>query len=143
MQSDDNQMFASPCGIYCIACPRLKDKNSCRGCRLDGRHNSCDIYACCVTMGGKNFCFECECFPCERLKEFSRFHPGKKFSHFRHISVNNLVEIQDKGLETWIEKMNLLVLSGEYTIQTKNTGGRLDMSQCPCSPEGRGADGDD
>jgi hypothetical protein len=85
-----------------------------------------------VNLGGKKFCHECDCFPCERIKEFTRFHPGKRFAHFRHVAIENLVKIRDLGLNAWIEEMNRCVLSGEYAIQVKNESGRIDTSPCPC-----------
>jgi len=132
MEHDEMIRFASPCGIYCLACPRYKDQHSCRGCRADGRHDRCQIYDCCVTMGGKEFCFECDCFPCERLVAFTGFHPGKRFAHYRHMAIDNLVKIRDRGLPEWIGEMNRLVMSGDYAIQVKNGNGRIDLSPCPC-----------
>ena len=86
--------YVSPCGMYCIACPKYEDRSACRVCRVDSRHNNCDIYDCCVTMGGMDFCFECDCFPCERLKEFVNFNSGKSFAHFRHVAIENLNRIK-------------------------------------------------
>lgn len=132
MHGDDLTRYASPCGIYCLACPKFKDQQTCRGCRQDGRHNHCDIYDCCVNLGGKKFCHECDCFPCERIREFARFHPGKRFAHFRHVAIENLIKIRELGLKEWIEEMNRSILSGDYAIQVKNGNGRIDMSPCPC-----------
>lgn len=124
--------IVSPCGIYCGACPRYRDTAVCRGCRSDGRHDKCDIYECCVVMGGKNFCHECDCFPCERLITFSRYNPGKSFAHFRHIAIDNLERIRLIGPEEWAREMELLSSRGEYSISSKNPDGELDTSPCPC-----------
>jgi hypothetical protein len=135
MEKKDLKIYSSPCGIYCIACPKYKDRNSCRGCRLDARHDKCDIYCCCVTVGGYDFCYECDCFPCQRLVDFTGFNPGKNFAHFRHIAIENLERIKEVGLYVWIEEMNKKALFGEYSINTKDTDGRLDQSACKCRSE--------
>jgi hypothetical protein len=90
MNKNDIINLLSPCGIYCAECPNHCEVKSCAGCRSDSRHEKCDIYECCSAVGGKNFCFECDSFPCERLREFTCFHPGKNFAHFRHSAVTNL-----------------------------------------------------
>ncbi len=122
----------SPCGIYCGACPRYRDTAVCRGCRCDGRHDKCDIYECCVVMGGKDFCYECDCFPCERLINFTRYNPGKSFAHFRHIAIENLNRIRLIGPGEWAREMEIRCAAGEYTISGKNRNGDLDTSPCPC-----------
>jgi hypothetical protein len=132
MTPDNPKKITSPCGIYCKACPRYRDDKSCRGCRVDARHNNCDIYDCCVTIGGMDFCHQCEYFPCERLKKFIAFNPGKFFAHFRHIAIENLKRIRDIGHVTWAKEMHKRALSGEYTIHKKNDDGTLDMSPCSC-----------
>lgn len=129
----DTVNYVSPCGIYCVACPKYRDRCSCRGCRLDVRHDNCDIYDCCITLGGKQFCYECEYFPCERLREFSRFNQGRNFAHFRHIIIDNLRRIRDIGLDKWIEDINKKTLTEEYSINRKNGEGKLDLTECPCA----------
>ncbi len=133
MENDDLIRYASPCGLYCLACPKYRDLHTCRGCRLDGRHDRCDIFDCCVTLGGKQFCFECDCFPCERLRSFTLFHPGKNFAHYRHIAIVNLEKMRDLGIKAWVEEMNRAILSGEYKIQGKSCNGRIDLSPCSCT----------
>lgn len=134
MSTMDINSFASPCGIYCVACPRYAERRLCRGCRLDSRHDTCDIYECCVTQGGKSFCFECECFPCERLKAFARHGAGKNHAHFRHVAIENLESIRRDGVKRWTERMDGLILSGEYAIERKNGRGEPDTAPCPCVP---------
>lgn len=132
MTSDNPKKVTSPCGIYCKACPRYKNDKSCRGCRVDARHNNCDIYDCCVTIGGMEFCYQCEYFPCERLRKFVDFNPGRRFAHFRHIAIENLKRIMEIGHVKWAEEMRKRALSGEYIIHKKNDDGMLDMSSCSC-----------
>ncbi len=131
MTNDIHHLIA-PCGIYCVACPKYRDRNLCRGCRVDSRHNNCDIYECCVSIGALTYCHECDCFPCERLQDFISFNAGKNFAHFRHVAIENLIHMRDVGVEKWVEEMNKKVLTGEYRINCKCDNGRLDHSPCPC-----------
>ncbi len=124
--------LAAPCGIYCAACRRYSGTRICRGCRMDSRHNKCDIYECCVAQSGRKFCYQCEYFPCERLREFTRSDPGTSFAHHRHIAIENLVSIRENGLENWVESMDRHTRSGEYAINRRNDDGMPDESPCPC-----------
>lgn len=137
MQGKQPSAIVSPCGIYCGACPRYRDTAVCRGCRCDGRHDKCDIYECCVVMGGKNFCHECDCFPCERLQSFTRYNPGKSFAHFRHIAIDNLKRIRLTGPDEWAREMEIRSNGGGYSISGKNPDGDLDTSPCPCVSPGK------
>lgn len=128
----DNINLTTPCGIFCPACPRFNKHNTCRGCRLDSIHDSCEIYECCTKIGGKNFCFECDLFPCERLKHFAEYFPGQSFAHYRHISIENLKLIKEIGVDKWVELMLKKVVSGEYKILQKDEEGNLDRSPCAC-----------
>ena len=83
-------------------------------------------------MGGMDFCYECEYFPCERLREFANFNPGKSFAHFRHIAIENLKRVREVGYEKWAREMHDKVLSGAYTILKKDPSGKLDYSPCSC-----------
>lgn len=122
----------SPCGVYCRACPKLAERHSCRGCRIDSRHDRCDIYECCVTLGGKDFCFECECFPCERLRLFSLENEGMQCSHHRHIAIENLRLMREIGVARWIPLIEESAGRGEYTVGRTDRNGRPDQSPCPC-----------
>jgi hypothetical protein len=135
MNKNDIINLLSPCGIYCAECPNHCEVKSCAGCRSDSRHEKCDIYECCSAVGGKNFCFECDSFPCERLREFTCFHPGKNFAHFRHIAVTNLGRMKEIGPEAWAEEIGKKAMSKEYKIYSKTADGNLDMSRCPCEDD--------
>ena len=124
---------AAPCGIYCGACPCFRELQTCTGCRTDVRHNNCEIYDCCVKIGGKQFCHECELFPCERLQKFSSYHPGEKFAHYRHVTIQNLYLLKEKGLEQWHTIMKQRTDEGSYTIYCRNMDGSPDRSPCQCN----------
>ncbi|HOJ29915.1 MAG TPA: DUF3795 domain-containing protein [Spirochaetota bacterium] len=124
--------LASPCGIFCAACPRFYKYGICKGCRADTFHDACEIYDCCVRIGGMEFCFECDLFPCQRLKTFSNYHPGENFAHYRHIVIDNLLKIKEIGVENWYVIMNQKFMQGEYGIQQRNPDGSFDISCCPC-----------
>ncbi len=122
----------SPCGIYCRACPKLSMRQSCRGCRLDSRHDRCDIYECCVILGGKLFCFECEYFPCRRLQAFASANAGMRCGHHRHIAIESLILMRDVGILKWIDTMEGLIARGEYEVNRVDDRGRPDLSPCSC-----------
>ena len=128
----DKKSLASPCGIFCAACPRFYKYGICKGCRVDTMHDGCEIYDCCVQLGGMDFCFECTLFPCERLKKFASYHPGENFAHYRHIAIENLLKIKEIGVDNWYVVMNQKFLHGEYGIQQRNPDGSFDTSPCPC-----------
>ncbi|HQG41773.1 MAG TPA: DUF3795 domain-containing protein [Spirochaetota bacterium] len=128
----NEKILASPCGIFCAACPRFYKFGICKGCRTDSLHDNCEIYDCCIRIGGMDFCFECDCFPCERLKQFSNYHHGENFAHYRHIIIDNLRQIKEMGVEKWYVIMNQKFMNGEYGIQQRNPDGSFDISPCLC-----------
>ncbi len=132
MKKKDILSFSSPCGIYCVACVNFTEKLTCKGCRNDPRHEQCEIYECCVKQGGKLFCFECGEFPCERIKEFVDYHPGKKFAHYRHIAIKNLYAIKDQGLEIWADSMENFIRQGSYIVTCNNDGDDVIIKPCAC-----------
>ncbi|NIM05514.1 MAG: DUF3795 domain-containing protein, partial [Armatimonadetes bacterium] len=71
----------------------------CSGCKAevakDPQEDRCGIRQCCYGQG-LDLCVECAEFPCELLKTNTgviRFH-----------CIDNLMEIEEKGLQHWIDK---------------------------------------
>lgn len=96
----------APCGIYCGVCyAHLREKNKCFGCRTDFdtkpkyciqcRIANCDLLA--KTKSG--FCFECEKFPCQRLKQLDKRYRTK----YNTGLIRNLVLIKEKGIQTFLK----------------------------------------
>lgn len=104
----DHNLFA-PCGVNYSLCyvylDLRKSGKSCRGClnnNNDGKPNhciSCSIKKC-VTSRDKTYCFECELFPCKKLKNLSNSYK-KRYK-------TNLIErgflAKDIGIEKLLEK---------------------------------------
>ena len=98
--------LVAPCGMNCGLCMRhLRDKNTCTGCRSDDDGKAKSVLACgirkCETLRSNmsGFCFECDAFPCERLRRLNIRYDTKY-----HMSmVQNLEAIRDSGIEVFVE----------------------------------------
>ncbi len=74
----------------------LADSSICSGCKAEtGADERCAIRKCCSSKGFA-LCSECPEFPCEILRK----HPGV----IRFHCIENLREIDNIGLEQWINK---------------------------------------
>ena len=75
-------------------------KTYCAGCRPRGKNcafmkKSCQL----LGEGRVRFCFECEDFPCRRLKALN-----KRYSTKYHMSmIENLTYIRDRGMEKFLK----------------------------------------
>lgn len=102
----------APCGMNCGLCiSYLAMKNDlkkkgfarkyCPGCRP--RRKNCTFMAKQCNLVGKGligFCFECENFPCRRLKDLD-----KRYNTKYHMSmIDNLEFIKKDGLASFLEK---------------------------------------
>lgn len=102
----------APCGMNCGLCVSylamkydLKKqgfrKTYCSGCLPRGKNctfmkNQCDL----LGKGLVRFCYECENFPCNRLKALD-----KRYRTKYHMSmIENLKFIKDYGIERFLEK---------------------------------------
>ena len=94
------------CGMNCGLCiGYLRDKNPCGGCFTKDDKNkpkvcrSCSIVNCeHLKLSKSGFCFECEKFPCIRLKKLdSRYK-----TNYRMSMLGNLEHIQLKGLDDFL-----------------------------------------
>lgn len=102
----------APCGMNCSVCIayQFQDKQLnkqgfkrayCPGCIARGKNclhmqDKCEL----LKNGEVRFCFECESFPCKRLKSLD-----KRYRTKYHLSmIDNLRFIQEKGMEAFLEK---------------------------------------
>lgn len=107
----DNIFLIAPCGMNCSLCVayqfREKDLNKkgfqrtyCPGCIPRGKNcthmaDSCKLLA----KGQVRFCFECESYPCKRLKLLD-----KRYRTKYHMSmIENLDFIKTNGAEKFLE----------------------------------------
>lgn len=106
------EKLIAPCGMNCAVCVAFIGKKIdinkkgfnrtyCEGCLPRGEN--------CLHMGSRcellkdglvRFCFECESFPCKRLKALD-----KRYRTKYHLSmIENLSDIKAKGIEDFLRK---------------------------------------
>jgi hypothetical protein len=100
----DNNMIA-PCGMNCGTClAYLRVKDKCYGCRVDfdSKKKSClqcSIINCeLLSKTASKFCYDCEKFPCLRLKQLDKRYRTKYRTGF----IENLLIIKEKGIEYFL-----------------------------------------
>jgi hypothetical protein len=102
----DKDLIA-PCGMNCRLCMAYQRKrNHCDGCRNDNglKPNQCKVCIIknCTTIQTNlsGFCFECNSFPCHRLKQLD-----KRYREKYHMSMlENLEFIKSDGMTAFLEK---------------------------------------
>ena len=114
MNENIREELIAPCGMNCGLCVSYlamkTDLNNkgfrrkyCAGCRPRGKNclfmkGHCDL----VGKGLVRFCYECQNFPCRRLKALD-----KRYRTKYHMSmIENLEWIRDKGIDRFLEKEN-------------------------------------
>lgn len=106
----------APCGINCRTCiayqfgehdfnKRGFHKKYCDGCIPRGgtcthMGDSCELLRKGSKDGGVRFCFECEKFPCKRLKSLDKRYSTK----YNTSVINNLNFIKNNGMNAFLEK---------------------------------------
>ncbi len=105
-----NDEFIAPCGMNCRLCVNFQamlydlDKKGfnrmyCPGCRPRGKHclhlqSHCNL----VGRGLIKYCYECEEFPCKRLKGLDKRYRTK----YRLSMIENLILIREKGIDVFL-----------------------------------------
>ena len=100
----DRSMIA-PCGMNCGTCiAYLRAKNKCCGClpasinkpktRLLCKIKNCEN----LEKTTSNFCFECETFPCVRLKQLDKRYRTRYNTSF----IQNLLTIKESGISDYL-----------------------------------------
>jgi len=91
----------APCGMNCGTCiGYLRDKNRCPGCRVSSSDKAISVRKCIVPDCShlqktiSKFCYECEKFPCQRIKNLDKRYRTKYGTSF----IENLAIIKEKGL---------------------------------------------
>lgn len=109
MREDITKLIAV-CGMNCGLCMAyLRDKNKCFGCRSDKTMKSkyidgCKIRNCEILKNGKKkYCFECENFPCLRLKQLDTRYRKK----YQASMIENLNMIKEEGINKFLENEEL------------------------------------
>jgi hypothetical protein len=96
----------APCGMNCALCMGYqREKDRCMGCRSNGNKPQycmkCIIANCEQVLNNKSkLCYECDKFPCPRLKRLD-----KRYRNKYHMSMlDNLNNIKDNGIEFFLDE---------------------------------------
>lgn len=93
----------APCGVVCTACVgRLKQTGRCGGClgpeeHMSARCRNCDRKAC-AGAKGLTWCFECEEFPCKRIKTLDKSYRTR----YGVSLVQNGLDAREMGVEAFL-----------------------------------------
>jgi hypothetical protein len=100
-----DRSLIAPCGMNCGTClAYLREKNRCPGCRKFSEDKAVSVQRCkvpkCIYLEKTNskFCFECEKFPCIRIKQLDKRYRTK----YRTSFIDNLIMIKEKGIEEFL-----------------------------------------
>ncbi len=115
MTEQFHKNLIASCGMNCGVCLHyLREKNKCGGCnsgrKVNGRQIKCGIMLCEEKKG--SFCFECQKFPCERLKMLDQRYQAK----YGMSEIENLEYIHDKGIEGFLESQHKIFQSSKGTF---------------------------
>jgi hypothetical protein len=101
-----DKSLIAPCGMNCGTCVAfLREKNKCPGCRIFSADKAISIQRCivpkCVYLAEttSKFCYDCEKFPCKRLKQLDKRYRAK----YRTSFIENLTMIKEKGIDSFLE----------------------------------------
>ena len=110
----------APCGMNCGLCVAyLREKNKCPGCsserKVNGKCIKCAIKLCKERKG--DYCFNCDKFPCERLKRLDKRYQEK----YGMSEIDNLEYIRKKGIEVFMinEKKRWVNSAGTFCVHNK------------------------
>lgn len=95
----------APCGMNCGTCiAYLRDIIRCPGCRIISSNKAISVKKCIVPgcnylqKTTSRFCFECEKYPCQRIKNLDKRYRTK----YRTSFIENLAIIKEKGLDEFL-----------------------------------------
>lgn len=96
------------CGVNCFTCYAYqREKNRCLGCHSDStqklHHCSvCKIANCELLKATRDkFCYECQKFPCVRLKQLDKRYREK---YHNTSLIGNILRIKEVGLEAFLKE---------------------------------------
>jgi hypothetical protein len=101
-----DRSLIAPCGMNCGTClAYLREKKRCPGCRIFSADKAVSVQRCmipvCVYLEKtkSKFCFDCEKFPCQRLRQLDKRYKTK----YRTSFFENLLMIKQNGIEAFLE----------------------------------------
>ncbi len=109
--------LAGCCGLYCGLCSNYQSKapSRCIGCKLGEQHSWCSIWNCCVKKHRFEICTEYkEIFRCEIFfrRKVTEWIPA----------VSNLRQINEVGIENWLNEQRERQTLVEELLQNYNEG---------------------
>jgi hypothetical protein len=115
----------APCGLNCELCMAYqREKNRCSGCRGSDEDKRVSCLRCVIITCRKprrEFCFECDEFPCRRLKNLDKRYRTK----YRMSMIENLMFIKTSGIGMFLENEK-----ARWTC--KNCGGTICVHRGIC-----------
>ena len=125
----------APCGVFCGACPSFE--KTCLGCPSNNREQKrsskwgCTLRNCCYYTKEKDFCYECNQFPCkEHKRKLLHSHPGDARFAYRHEIRENFKKLAELGIERYL-------LYQHEKWKCPSCEGRVHMYHYRCSQCGR------
>lgn len=113
-----NKNLIAPCGMNCGVCAaHLREKNICLGCKAGPTMVSClrcKMRSCTERKG--EYCFECEKFPCDKLKHLDKRYRTK----YGMSEIENLEFIKEVGIDKFVESERKRWQSSEGTFCVHN-----------------------
>jgi hypothetical protein len=101
-----DKSLIAPCGMNCGTCiAYLRPKNKCAGCRIELSAKATTRAMCVVknctklALTSSKFCYDCESFPCKRIKQLDKRYSSKYSTSF----IENLVMIREKGIDAFLD----------------------------------------
>ncbi len=123
-----DKILIAPCGMNCGICyAYLRTKNKCDGCNIENPNKPkscilCIIKNCDVIQSNESgFCFECDAFPCKRLKQLDKRYRTK----YAMSMIENLLFIQKLGIEAFLSSEN-------KRWECKSCGGTINVHHKVC-----------
>lgn len=99
-----NQSLIAPCGMNCGVCrAHLRSRNSCPGCKYIRQDQVKTLVQCRLRLCNKRkgkFCFSCEDFPCEKLRQMDTRYRNK----YGMSEIDNLIYIRDNGIREFLAR---------------------------------------
>lgn len=100
-----NAALIAPCGMNCRLCLGYqREKNHCGGCRGDNASMPASCLKCIIRncpviqSNASGMCYECESFPCRRLKQLDKRYRTK----YQMSMLENLEGIRLHGMEAFL-----------------------------------------
>jgi hypothetical protein len=100
-------VLIAPCAMNCNICRgHLYRRNPCGGCAANDIGKPVACKGCTVTICEKRkasrsgFCYECENYPCRRIKDLDKRYRSK----YNMSMIENLVFIRENGMEQFLDK---------------------------------------